>query len=154
MGWLGWVLLSYGVAVLGQTAILRWRVLGNSMVAFLVCAIPVGSAIVGALFNLCPLTPALSGTLLYGFLCEVWMFAFSSTFSSVSASLMLHLRAGAMRRDEIDQLYDNASMIRRRIGWLQAIGAAEETNSRLEPTRRGRRMASAFNAVRGFFGHA
>jgi hypothetical protein len=154
MGWLGCAALAYAVAVLGQFALLRRRVFGNGMLAFLACGIPAGAAMMATLFRLYPNTPAWAGTLLYAFLCELWIFAFSSTFSSISASLMLHLRAGATRRDEIDLLYDNAAMIRRRIGWLQAIGAAAESNSRLEPTRRGRRLAGAFNKVREFLGHS
>jgi hypothetical protein len=153
VGWLGYSLLAYVAAVLGQAAMLRWHVLRNGMVAFLACGTPIGLVLAMALFHRYSGTLAWAGTLLYAFLCEVWMFAFSSTFSSVSATLMLHLRARAMQRSEIDFLYDNRGMIQRRIGWLLQIGAAEERNSRLEPTRLGMRMAGAFNALRAFFGH-
>lgn len=154
MGWLGLTGIAYLAAILGQAALLRWRVLSNGMLAFLACGTPAGATMVVVVFRLYPSMSAWAGTLLYAFLCELWMFAFSSIFSSISANLMLHLRTRAMRRSEIDLLYDNVGMVRRRISWLCEIGAAEELDSRLKPTPRGRRLAGIFNGLRAFFGHS
>lgn len=153
MTWLVWAFGGFVLAVLGQSLILRSTALRNGVVAFVAAGMPVGLALMAVLLPNYPRDRAWAGTLLYAFLCELWIFVFSATLSSVSANLMLHLRVCAMRRDEIDQLYDNRGMIQRRIGWLRRIGAAVEKNGRLMPTARGRRLASLFDTLLDFFGH-
>jgi hypothetical protein len=151
-----WLVLAFGgvaLAVLGQALILRLSARSNGMVAFVLAGVPVGLALMAALLPGYSTSQAWAGVFLYAFLCELWMFVFSSTFSSVSANLTLHLRAQPLRRSHIDQLYDNRAMIHRRIRWLHHIHAAVEKDGRLVPTDRGRKLAGLFDAVRTFFGH-
>lgn len=153
MGWLGWALGAFIFSVFAQCMILRLTKLRNGMLAFVIAAFPLGLALIAVLSGAYPADPAWAGVLLYAFLCELWMFVFSLTFSSVSASLLLHLHMRPMRRDKIDQLYDNRAMIQRRISWLGLIHAAVEKDGRLVPTEKGRKLAGLFDALRGFFGH-
>lgn len=153
MGWLGCAVGAFAFSVFVQSMTLHFTKLGNGMLAFLIAAVPLGLALMAVLLPAYPANPAWAGILLYAFLCEAWMFVFTSTFSSVSANLVLHLRLRPMRRDEIDQLYDNRQMIRRRINWLGYIQATVENNGRLEPTPKGRKLAALFDALRAFFGH-
>lgn len=153
MGWLGWALGTFIFSVFAQNMILRLIKLRNGMLAFVIAAFPLGLVLIAVLFVAYPTDPALAGVLLYAFLCELWMFVFSSTFSSVSTSLLWHLNVRPMRRDEIDRLYDNREMIQRRIRWLSIIQAAVEKDGRLIPTEKGRKLAGLFDVLRAFFGH-
>ena len=153
MGWLGWALGTFVLSVFAQSMILRLAKLRNGMLAFVIAAFPLGLALMAVLLPVYPADPAWAGVLLYAFLCELWMFAFSSTFSSVSANLLLHLNVRPMHRDEIDLLYDNRAMIQRRISWLGNIHAAIKKDGRLVPTEKVRRLARLFDALRAFFGH-
>ncbi len=153
MGWLGFALAAFVLSVFAQGVILRVTKLRNGMIAFVLAGLPLGLALMAVLLPAYPANPAWAGILLYAFLCELWMFVFSSTFSSVSANLLLHLRSQPMRRDEVDRLYDNREMIRRRINWLSYIQAVIETGGRLMPTDRGRQLTALFDALRAFFGH-
>lgn len=153
MGWLVIGGVGFVFAVLGQTLILRLRAIRNGMVAFLMAGVPSGLAVMALLFPRYPEAYAVAGTLLYAFLCELWMFAFSSTFSSVAATLLLYLYSQPMGQAEIDRFYDNRVLIKRRIGWLIHIGAVRQAEGGLFPTAAGRRLAAVFDAFRGFFGH-
>ena len=153
MGWLYWALAAFVFAIFGQSLILRVTPLRNGMVAFVVAGVPIGLALMAMSLPRLPADRAMAGTLLYAFLCEVWMFIFSATFSSISANLILHLRKGSLCLADIDHIYDNREMIQRRITWLNHIGAVVARDGQLTPTEKGRRLARLFDALRGFFGH-
>lgn len=154
MAWLTASVFAFLAAVLGQALILRCFGLRNRVVSFLLAGAPVGSLlIIAALVLQEPPDRSLPGLLLYGFLCEIWLFAFTFVFSSISANLLMHLRREGMNRAEIDGLYDSRAMIQTRIDALCGIGTAAKRNGQLVPTEKGKRLASVFNAARAFFGH-
>jgi hypothetical protein len=153
MNWLSWTFAAFIFAILGQALLLRGGVLRNSLIAFVTTGAPFGFALMAVLLPGHSISQALAGILLYAFLCEFWIFVFSSIFSSISATLMLNLRAGAMCRHKIDRLFDNRQMIRRRISWLRHVGAAIEKNDVLTPSEKGRHLLRLFDALRAFFGH-
>ena len=153
MTWLVWALSALAIAIVGQMPVMRLTGLRNAMVAFILLGAPIGLVLITVLIQTYPIDRAAAGVLLYAFLCEIWMFIISSSFSSVSANLLLNLRGGTMHGDEIDRLYDNHAMIGQRVQWLSHIGAAVEIDGRLLPTRRGLWVVQVFNRLRHFFDH-
>lgn len=132
---------------------MRLTKLRNAMVVFVLLGVPIGLALLAVLARTYAVDRAVTGVLLYGLICEIWMFIVSSSFSSISANLLLHLRGGAMHSADINRLYDNRAMIGQRVQWLSHIGAAVEINGQMVPTDRGRSIAAAFNRVQRFFDH-
>ena len=153
MIWLAAGIAGFGTALIGQSLLLRATALRNGMVAFLLAGLPIGLVLILMLARHAGRDETIAGVLLYAFLCELWMWIFSAAFSSVSANLLLHLRSKNLTYDDIDLAYDDRQMILRRIEWLEHIGAIQALDGQLVPTRRGRALASLFNAVRAFFGH-
>jgi ABC-type siderophore export system fused ATPase/permease subunit len=153
MHWLSIAIGTFVLSVFAQRVILRVTRLQNGMIAFVAAGLPLGLLLMAVLLHIYSASSAWAGIWLYAFLCELWIFVFSSTFSSVSANLLLQLRLQPMRREEIDQLCDSREMVRHRLSWLRYIQAAAERDGRLMPTERGRQLARLFDALRTFFGH-
>lgn len=153
MGWLFGSISAFALAILSQAVLLRWFGVRHGIVAFVCGGVVIGLLLVASLVWLWPLYGAIAGTLLYAFLCELWMFILSVTFSSVAASLLMHLRMRPIALDDINRLFDDRVMIQNRIGWLTNIGAAVLHDGTLTATGAGKKLASLFNAFRSFFGH-
>jgi len=153
MGWLAMCFAAFCAAVLGQLVLLRLGVVGNSVVAFVGFGAVVGIALMTVLFHFYPFDIALSGTLLYAFICELHTFLFTFAFSSVSANLLVRFGIAPMNRAEIDDLYDDRCMIQDRIAGLRGIALITVVDGRIAPTANGRALAFLFNAARAFFMH-
>ncbi len=153
MGWLGLAIVAFGLALVGQTVLIRYFRRRHAIVAFVFAGIPIGLVLMIVLFSVWPSDRSISGTLLYAFLCELWMFILSVTFSSFAATLMMLLRRRPLTLDEINRLSDHRVIIQDRMTWLADIGAAVKHDGQLSPTGGGRKLAGIFNACRSFFGH-
>ncbi len=154
MDWLGLAIIAFTLAIIGQTVLVRWLHRRHAIVAFVCAGVPIGLVLIVALFfSTRSIDTSTSGTLIYAFLCELWMFTLSVTFSSFAAKLMMLLRRGPLTFEEIDRLSDHRSIILDRMNWLAHIGAAIKQNDKLMPTGGGRKLARLFNACRSFFGH-
>lgn len=154
MGWLGLPIIAFALAITSQTVLVRRLRRRHAIVAFVGAGIPIGLVLIVALFFSTRSTDmSISGTLIYAFLCELWMFTLSVTFSSFAAKLMMLLRQRPLTFEEIDRLSDHRTIILDRMNWLADIGAAVKQNDSLIPTGGGRKLARLFNASRSFFGH-
>jgi hypothetical protein len=151
--WLAYVLLAFFASVLGQMLLLRLRLLGNSFYAFLITGIAIGLGLMPLLFNFYSANIALSGTLLYAFLCELFIFSFTFIYSSVSANLLMRLGHRPMGRAEIDSLYDDRDMTRQRIDGLIHSALVEEAEMTLRITAKGKVLARVFDNARRLFAH-
>jgi hypothetical protein len=91
--------------------------------------------------------------LLYGFLCELYIFLFTMTISSISSNVLVRLSSHDMRLEEIAQRYDSREMVRQRLERLAATGLLSRAGSRLALTQKGTRFVRTFQALRRFFRH-
>ena len=126
----------------------------NTIQAFLVVGTACGSCL---LYNLVMLpNPAAltvtAGLLVFAFASELYIFAFTFVFGSVSASVLLaHLRPG--RRPADPPAVGPDIMLRRRLEGMCASGLVRQENGIYEVTQVGRCLASAGRALAGFFRH-
>ena len=153
MGWLAYVLGAACLAIICQSLLLRLRMIKNSLAAILMTGSILGGWLMAVLFHSYSAIVAVSGTVLYGFLCELYIFFYTFTLSSVAANLLARLRERPMTRAEIDQLYNAEAMVQNRIRRLCEARMVEETKGRLSATPKGQRLAAKFDSVRRFFGH-
>ena len=153
MSWLIYPPAALAAAILAQALLLRVFRVRHGIVAFVCAGAAIGLVLIVTLATLWPLDATIAGTLAYAFLCELWMFILSVSFSSVAASLMMHLRLRPIALEEINHLYNDRVMVQNRIGWLTDIGAATTKESKLVATGGGQKMAALFDAFRSFFGH-
>jgi hypothetical protein len=152
--WLADAVIAFALAVAGQV-LLRWMMPTRDAVAsFLAWGVIVGCGLMVGLFELNGAQVAVAGALLYGFLCELYIFAFTFAAISISANLLLVLQAGPMDQNEIDRLYDDREMVRKRIAGLTRNGLVERVDGELRATRTGKRLAEVFNGARRFFRHS
>lgn len=93
-----------------------------------------------------------AAALVYAFLCELYLFLFTMTISSVSANLLVRLRSGGMALTDIERHYDSRQMVRVRIGRLANTGFLHLDGDRIFIDARGFRLLRVFRALRGFFG--
>jgi len=91
--------------------------------------------------------------LLFAFGCELYVFLFTFVSSSVTVSLLLHLRNGSLAPDEIDRGYSSDDMVARRLERLVANRFLSATSSGYALTRKGRLVLAVFDALRRFFRH-
>lgn len=89
--------------------------------------------------------------LVYALLCELYIFLFTMTMSSISSNLLVRLAAGDLPAAEIDRSYDSRLMVTKRLDRLVATGFLRTSGERLELTTKGRRFVRVFGWLRGFF---
>jgi hypothetical protein len=90
----------------------------------------------------------------YAFACELYVFLFTLVASSVSASLLMALAAGALTPQEIGALCDEAGMVQMRLERLVDGGLLRVAPAGYAPTRAARVMLAGFRMLRRFFRHA
>jgi hypothetical protein len=100
-----------------------------------------------------PGVEAWAALLVYVFACELYVFAFTMVSSSVSASLLLALRAGSLSEAEIDRRYSSAYMVESRLEKLRAGGFLGADAAGYALTPKAQRLIRGFGALRRFFGH-
>ena len=146
-------ILALLLAIAAQALLLRLRPQFNSVYVFVVIGTVVGVCLLAILFHFFTFNVALTGALLYAFLCELHIFTFTFAYSSISANLLVRLRHRPMDRNEVDSLYANDKMIQERIDGLRQNGFVEFSGGNVQGTAKGKRLAAIFNAARRFFGH-
>lgn len=92
--------------------------------------------------------------LVYASLCELYLFLFTMTISSISANLLVRLRSGDMTLSEIEQRYDSQKMVRDRLDRLEGTGFLRYDGGRILIAGKGARFLSVFRSLRRFFRHA
>lgn len=92
--------------------------------------------------------------LVYALLCELYLFLFTMTISSISANLLVRLRSGNMTLSEIEQRYESRKMVRARLDRLEGTGFIRYDGGRILMAGKGVRLLSTFRSLRRFFRHA
>ena len=153
MGWLGYVVVALCIGIAGQVVMVRSRLLGNVVFAFLLSGGFMGLWLIAVLAEYYGQTRLIGGVLVYAFACELYLFCATFVFSSVSANLLMRLQENPMTGEEIARLYDNAQMASLRVDRLIQVKWVEEGPEGLRVTRKGMQVAAAFVRVRCFFRH-
>jgi|SRR3990172_3332658 len=153
--WGVWAIIVFVGALAGHAALCRLPVSGNNVAKFLGVGGLAGILLSTYLISVYGLAlTTWAGLFLYMFLCELYIFSFTLVHSSVSASLLIALRAGALTDQEIHMRYSDERMVDLRIGKLLANGFLREGDSGYTLTDRGRLLLAIFRRLRGFFRHS
>lgn len=93
----------------------------------------------------------MAAALTYGFLCELYLFLFTMTISSISSNIVVRLLQSDLAISEIDAVYSTGAMIHARLDRLVATGFVRPCGSALVLTDKGRRSVQIFESLRRFF---
>ena len=150
--WLGLVGLYATAAIVVHARVTRTTLPGNSVVKFLATGACAGLALglhLLAVYGLA--VECWAGLIWYALVCELYIFLFTLTMSSISVGLLFRLRAGSISEQEIDRIYDPAAMVRLRTGRLLANGLLREEAGGYVPTPRAKRLVRLFTLLRSLF---
>jgi len=92
-----------------------------------------------------------AGLLLFGLLCELYVFCFTLTMNSVSTRLIILLRGGPSSITALALHADRDSLVSRRVDTLVANGFLENGPGGPRVTEKGRRTLKLFGRLRAFF---
>ena len=152
--WLLWPLASFGFAVVLHGLAMRLPLRIDGVRRFLLVGIPTGGVL--AVYSIAALgftSGAFASILLYAFLSELYVFSFTLVLSSVSVTMLMMLRRGALAPTALTRTYDPRRMVTLRLGWLIKQGLVARNGERLGVTARGMRLHTAFGVLQHFFGH-
>lgn len=156
LGWIALVTGSFVAALLLHGIACRLPVRVDRVSRFLLAGGLAGAALLwaaSARYGLASLETA-GAALVYGFLCELYIFLFTMTISSISSNVLVRLASQDMSIEEIAQRYDSRQMVRQRLERLAAADLLSRVGSTLTLTPKGRRFVRVFQALRGFFRQA
>jgi hypothetical protein len=153
--WLAGAFFFFMMAVLGHAWLCRVQLSMNVVFRFLIFGCILGAGLIWWLYNEYGIThPQLwAGILIYGFVCELYIFLFTLVISSVSVNLLVSLLGGKMTRAEIDSLYDSGQMVSTRLDRLTDAGFLTRGLKGFELTQKGARTIRMFEWLRSFFHH-
>ena len=150
--WIASVACAFAASILGHAALCRTRLPGSTVLKFLVSGGVCGSLLLGALLEVHGASVAtISAALVYALACEIYIFAFTATLSSVSISLLRTLRAVELSPSEIEARYSVSSMIRRRLGDMVSVGLLSHDGHAFTVTARGAQLLKSFEGLRRAF---
>jgi hypothetical protein len=87
----------------------------------------------------------------FTFLCELYMFLFSLSLSSLSVKMLQLLAIHERTRDELQTIYQPTSMVVKRIERLQISGLIVADDNAFTLTPKGRKLVAAFKYLRSIF---
>ena len=150
-----WLLLAaaYFVVTIGLHALVTRLPLGVSSVArFVVVGCLCGLVLAAHLFALYGLTPpVVTALLLFALASEVYIFLFTLTMSSISSTILLTLRSGAIDEQALDARYSASYMVDSRLTKLEASDFLHRDGDRFSLTTRGQGLVASFRRVRRLF---
>lgn len=152
--WLIASIISFSLALFLHAAVCRLPRPGNTVVRFFIVGSVIGCALILVLALSYGFSPQLAaGSLVYAFLCELYIFLFTLAISSVSANLLLNLSYGGMTQQQIEHKYNSSLMVTQRIDRMIATGLIQETTQGITLTARGSRLFGFLEGLRQFFRH-
>lgn len=133
----------------------RLGFIANSVLRFLAAGTVMGLLLLVWLVGRYGLWSAelVTGALSYAFLCNLYIFLFTATLSSVSTNLLFRLSREALSPDDVERLYSGRAMAEVRIKRLVDAGflAAETTGLKL--TGAGAKSVAGYARLRRLFKH-
>lgn len=98
--------------------------------------------------------PTIGAVIIYGFLCELYIFLFTMVLGSISTNLIVRLTDADMSREQIDQIYDSKQMVLNRLDRLVEADLLKQGDENLFLTAKGEKLAKMFHSFRSFFRHS
>jgi hypothetical protein len=148
-------LVCFGLALLAHSIACRMRIALNAVFKFAVVALGIGVALTIWLLSTYGVSIEAGASLLvYALVCELYVFTFTLVGSSVSASILMRLRASGLTADEIERAYSAEYMVESRFSKLVKNGFLLSDNGSYTLTARGERVLGVFERLRLFFRHA
>jgi hypothetical protein len=100
-----------------------------------------------------PVDVILANLVVFAFMCELYIFLFSSVETSISASVLLALASGQRTAAEIERLCSDTSMIDSRLQRFLKTGLLRAQSGRYLLTPRARLLLGVARRLRRFFGY-
>jgi hypothetical protein len=94
-----------------------------------------------------------TGVLTYAFLCNLYIFLFTATLSSISTNLLFRLSREALAPDDVERLYSGRAMAEVRIKRLIDAGFLAKGTTGLTLTIAGAKSVATYGHLRRFFKH-
>ena len=153
-------LMSFILAIISHTILSRLIPYANRVILFMVVGIAVGSSLIylnHTYYNLFSIEMAAS-TLLYAFLCELYLFLFTFALASISANLLQHMSIKSLSANEIEAIYDSRKMVLNRYNRLISNGLIIMDSAGIEGegfiiSPRGLKLLNSLNFLRKIFKH-
>lgn len=96
-------------------------------------------------------TQMFGATVTYAFVCEIYLFLFSSALTSISMNLLVRLLSRPLSDAEIAEIYNGRRMVARRIERLIATGLLRTPERGCyEVTARGEKLLRVFGSIARF----
>ena len=152
-------MLDAGVAFGANTVIFSSlaRILphANRMLLFVATGIIVGFALIcwEMWTQSFPSIGFFAPVLLYACLCEFYLLSMAFCLASISASLLVRLRRGAMGEEAIGKAYSSESMISIRLDRMYNTGYLVEDGDSIQLSAKGKKTASVYQSFQNFFRH-
>jgi hypothetical protein len=157
MSWLLHIVLAFGVAVLAHALYVRLAPNSNRLFSFLAIGTLVGLRALAYIARHFSIVSAetLAAALLYAFLCELYIFLFSSSLTSISMNILIRLLFKPIPTKELEQDYSGEAMVRIRIERLLGTNMLERVTPESIPTltARGQGFLDSVGKLRKFFRH-
>jgi len=157
MSWLLHIVLAFGVAVLAHALFVRLAPNSNRLFSFLAIGTLVGLRALAYIARHFSIVSAetLAAALVYAFLCELYIFFFSSSLTSISMNILIRLLSKPIPTKELEQDYSGEAMVRIRIERLLSTNMLQIVNPESIPTltARGQGFLDSIGKLRKFFRH-
>jgi hypothetical protein len=152
--WFVLALGAFAIAVLCHIVTVRLPLPFSNVIRYVLVGGIVGGVLVLTLLVLYGVSgEAFAGAMMFAFLSELYIFFFTLVISSVSVTLMLHLRERPIDEAEVSRIYDSRGMVTFRLEQMMRNGFATEQNGQYALTPAGRSMVYWFVLLRQIFGH-
>jgi hypothetical protein len=154
--WLGVSIGGFGAAVAAHAIFTRLNAGCNRVLTFTLVAAVTGILVIALLVLREPLVPleVVAGIFVYAFACELYIFLFTMTVSSISSNVLVQLACNSATVDDVMLRYDSEHMVRMRLQRMQASGFLFVRNGQIALTKRGARLNKAFEILRRLFRHS
>ena len=151
--WITIVVSSFAGALIIHAVACRLPLPSDRVVRFLAVGVLAGAGLVLVLARRHGIwsVETVSAALAYGFLCELYLFMFTMSISSISSNILVRLAGRDIALGEIDNLYSSEAMIRRRLDRLISTGFVHRSGDEVALTAKGRRSLQLFQSLRRFF---
>jgi hypothetical protein len=153
-----WLLIcgaAFGATLIGHALVCRLSLKLNRVGSFVMVASVMALFMVTALARRYEVlsVESLAALLMFAFACELYVFLFTMTISSISANALVRLAHRPMAIEEAMSAYDSSNMVRMRLERL--IGGSfirvVAPGSRLLLSPKGVRLTKAFSGLRRLF---
>jgi len=158
--WLFISIISFISAVIFHAVISRLIPSKNRVLLFLFVGSPIGIYLICLNYSLYKLfsIETFASTLLYAFLCELYLFLFTFALASISANLLQHMRVKSLSFMEIEHMYDSRKMVLNRYNRLISNGLITMDSAGIEGegdiiSPKGLKLLKSLNFLRKIFKH-